>query len=787
MGDNTQKSKIDLNWQHLRAILQHMCDKAIYAHTSSTPEDSWEPLYGVNGHAEKVMSEIERMSPLLVPEVWSSSEQHKWLRLLALWHDMGKASKEFQQYLRASAAGKRCDRVDHKLVAAKWVCSGLDLKLFGKILAYALAGHHGGLPSGIDLFGYKLPCKKLDEEVLATLPPEGKNVACLEWPNAGYGVDREHIEAGVTYSLHLLTRMLHSCLIDADWLATESFTEPEQREARRAVAEQPLAPLSARLEAYIHSKEGKHDRINELRRKIHHACYASAAKSPGVYQLNVPTGGGKTLASLSFALKHAEIHAKKRVIYVIPFTSIIEQTTAVFREALGEEFSECIVEHHSNISEESDTQKNRLATENWDAPIIVTTSVQFFETLFSATNKRCRKLHNIAQSVIIFDEAQSLPADLLKPCLAAMKTLQHQYGCTLVLCTATQPALTNRDGFDIGWDENEMQSLIGKELEHRLHAEMKRVEVENMGELTQEQLLKHFAAQEAESALFIVNFTRQAQALYAALSAHGEEQVFHLSARMCPAHRSETLRAVRLRLQEGLPTILVATRVVEAGVDISFPLVYRDCCGLDSLAQSAGRCNRHGEAAMGKAFYYRSQEFKKLNALPDLARGVHVMDDMFATGIQPNEVFGDFCIERYFRNYYERCKNDTKGGWDSPKVMEKIGTQMKQCATWDFPEIEGRFRLIKEEQKTLLVPYAEEGEELRRTLLALSHAGVMPTRAIFRRLQQLSVSLYAADWNAMPKECIHKDAGIYMLTDSTLYDSKIGLRRAGESSTEYVF
>ena len=581
--------------------------------------------------------------------------------------------------------------------------------------------------------------------------------------------------------------MLHSCLIDADWLATESYTEPEQREARRAVAEQPLAPLSARLEAYIHSKEGKHDRINELRREIHHACYASAAKSPGVYQLNVPTGGGKTLASLSFALKHAELHAKKRVIYVIPFTSIIEQTSAVFREALGEEFSECIVEHHSNIQEESDTQKNRLATENWDAPIIVTTSVQFFETLFSAANKRCRKLHNIAQSVVIFDEAQSLPADLLKPCLAAMKTLQHQYGCTLVLCTATQPTLTNRDGYDIGWDENEMQSLIGKEFEHRLHAEMKRVEVENMGELTQEQLLKHFAAQETESALFIVNLTRQAHALYEALSAYGKEQVFHLSARMCPAHRSETLRAVRHRLQEGLPTILVATRVVEAGVDISFPLVYRDCCGLDSLAQSAGRCNRHGEAAMGKVFYYKSREFKVINTLPDLVRGAHVMDDMFATGIQPNEVFGDFCIERYFRNYYERCKNDTKGGWDSPKVMEKIGSRMKQCATWDFPEIEKRFRMIKEEQKTLLVPYAEEGEELRRTLLELSRAGVMPPRAIFRRLQQLSVSLYASDWNAMSKECIHKDAGIYMLTDSTLYDSKIGLRRAGESSTEYVF
>lgn len=749
-----------------------------YAHTlANCPQESWEPLYGSEGHAERVASVMRSFYNPFAKEVLSDA----WpiFRLLGLYHDMGKASAEFQRYLVRSASGQPARSVDHKTAAAWFVMQRKGV--LGKLLAYAFAGHHSGLPAGTDLFPVRLEHFRMPDEVIAALPEELRELPKLPAPKAGIGA-RDEVD--LAFALQMAVRMFHSCLVDADWLATESFMEPEAYGRRKAISYAGMAELSARTEKAIGQYEsGASGHIAALRREIHEACHAAAECSPGVYRLNVPTGGGKTLSSLSFALAHAKRHGLSRVIYVIPYTSIIDQTAAEFRKVLG---GENVVEHQSNIGDENDTMHNRLSAENWDAPLIVTTTVQFFETLFACKNKRCRKLHNIARSVIIFDEAQSLPANLLAPCLLAMKTLQRQYGCTLVLCTATQPALGYRASyFEIGWPQEELHSLIGAALEARLAREMKRVEVHRLGRLSQEQLIGHFVGSGEKSALFIVNLTRQAQDLFQALQEQGVEGLYHLSARMCPAHRLAALGDVRRRLKEGLPTVLVSTRVVEAGVDVSFPVVYRDRCGLDSLAQSAGRCNRHGEAPLGHVYSYEAEGVSLPSSFMDLRDGIAAFEDALAT-CGDADPFAPETVERYFQLFYSSRKNGTKG-WDQAGILDLVGRKAAMVEAWDFPEMAERFQLIPGGQRTVLAPYGEAAEELRAALLQMSRAGVMPSRRHFRLAQQLSVSIYAEEWKRLAPvmECLHEEAGIYMLAEGRAYSDGVGLLREWED-LDYV-
>ena len=715
------------------------------------------------------------------------------MRLLALAHDMGKASRAWQQYLRDSAEGRSADITDHKTAAAKWALENIEGPM-GALLAYAFAGHHSGLPNGVELFA-KLRDFELTPEVMDSLPEELRGNFQLPLPKLGHGQTMapgapravQNAMAGeCAMLLSMVVRMLHSSLIDADWTATAQNSGECPKELPQ---HSPLTTLSDKLEAHLQQIErnGKNTHINALRQKIHETCYAAAERESGgtpIYRLNVPTGGGKTLSSLSFALRHAVLCDKQRVIYVIPFTSIIEQTAGQFREVLG---AENVLEHHSNVSEENDNEENRRASENWDAPVIVTTSVQFFESLFSNQNRRCRKLHNIAQSVIIFDEAQTLPTHLLAPCIAAMKALQYEFGCTLVLCTATQPAFT-RDAelFPIGWDASESRSLIGEELETRLQQEMKRVEVENVGRKNKEELVDHFLASGNESALFIVNLTRQAQELFATLRNRGVENMYHLSARMCPAHRTEVLHEVCDRLENHMPTVLVATRVVEAGVDISFPVVYRDKCGLDSLAQSAGRCNRHGELPMGKVFYFDDPDSSLSANMADLREGNYALDDVLHDHAM-EQVFENGVIEEYFRRFYDRMRQLCKSeNWDEKGIMPLIGQFADLVRAWDFPGIAEKFRIIPEGQHSLIIPYGDAGEKLRSRLLELQRLELMPTREDYREIQRFSVSVYAQEWQNISREPVHEAAGLFMLADAAWYDKERGLLRE-PPDCNYVF
>lgn len=744
----------------------------VYAHTlEHRPAEEWEPLYGENGHAQKTLHYIQSFANPFQSEAKKQAEV--FLRILALYHDMGKASPEFQEYLKGGGAS-----VDHKTAAAKWIMERLD-NSYGKILAIVFHGHHSGLQRGNSfLFAedFKAP---IQPEVLAALPDVFHRLPTM--PLGRLVGNQSKTTEEVVFSWIMAIRMLHSCLIDADWLATEEFTTPHNSEARKAAFYLGISEMSRILESHLDNIESlSSGYVNVLRQEIHRNCYIAAERERGVYQLNVPTGGGKTLSSLSFALKHAMVHSMERVIYVIPYTSIIEQTAHEFRSILG---SENVLEHHSGLAEENDTEANRYGTENWDAPLVVTTNVQFFETLFSCKNKKCRKIHNIANSVVILDEAQTLPAAYLKPCLYALKSLQRDFGCTVVLCTATQPTVVNDGRFNIGWEKGEVQSLVGESLEKRLAEELKRVKAENLGGLDADSLIHHYSSLGVNQALFIVNLTRQAQDLYDRLYSVQSEGIYHLSARMCPRHRSDVLSEVRSRLEEGLPVLLVATRVVEAGVDISFPVVYRDSCGLDSLAQAAGRCNRHGELSMGHVFFYEDEGVQLPPSFTDLRDGIYALKDVMIN-VQYNDLLAASNVEAYFKAFYNKREHGCKG-WDKKEII----TDSQHVATWDFEEISQKFNLIENEQITVIVPYGDESMQLRETLLSMDKTGIMPNRTLYRRLSSFSVSVYKTEWQELKSHCelVHRDAGIWFLTRDSFYDSARGILRSSDVVLDYVF
>jgi len=380
--------------------------------------------------------------------------------------------------------------------------------------------------------------------------------------------------------------MMFSSLVDADFLETERIMNPAQAKVRPLYAP-PMSELRAELDRHLAKFEASHSPVNRKRHEVLQSCLRAADRPPGLFSLQVPTGGGKTLSSLAFALRHSEQHGLRRIIYAIPFTSIIEQTARVFRESLGG-LESPVLEHHSNFDPESlergtATVCARLASENWDAPIIVTTNVQFLESLFSARGSRCRKLHRIARSVIILDEVQTLPVELLHPTLVLLQELAENYGCTIVLCTATQPAVELHPDFPIGLSH--VERIIERPRE--LYSALERVRVSYIGSVTDDSLVSNLG--EHPRSMCIVNTRRHAAEVFQQCVERSSDPsaCFHLSAQMCPQHRSDTLKKIRDRLQSDSLCTVVSTQLVEAGVDLDFPVVFRAMAGLDSIAQSA--------------------------------------------------------------------------------------------------------------------------------------------------------------------------------------------------------
>ena len=531
-----------------------------------------------------------------------------WALAAGLLHDLGKADPRFQEYLRENAAadsdadgedgedgGNGAKRrrgtsgVNHSSAGGAFAVERYG-KGIGKLLAYLVMGHHAGLPDARG--GSAALRERLQNDaagnlariraIIATVPG-ALNVDALpslermqrNIPAAGKAKD----------GWPLCLRMMYSCLVDADFLNTEAFCNPDRAALRGDGAEEyaTLAALRDRFNRHMAEKAvanddaGRAAPVNTARAEVLAACREAALRPPGVFSLTAPTGGGKTLSSLAFAFDHAARHGKRRIVYVIPYTSIIEQTAGVLAGILGREN---VLEHHSNIDPERETERSRLAAENWDAPVIVTTNVQFFESLYAAKSSHCRKLHNIVNSVVILDESQLIPPEWRTPCVDVLRRLAENYGATVLLCTATQPPFPELGPVEIVTDP---PSLFRR---------LRRTELiwpEALDRRTEWPEVARWLSGDRQ-ALCVVNRRKDALALYNLLP----KGSFHLSTRMCAAHRKEVLDEIRRRLKAGEVVRVASTQLVEAGVDIDFPFVYRALAGLDSLAQAAGRCNREG-------------------------------------------------------------------------------------------------------------------------------------------------------------------------------------------------
>lgn len=616
-----------------------------FAHSKpAEPLDTWEPL---EHHLSAVAARAETFF------TWIKG----WGTALGLLHDVGKASPEF--FARLNGGPK----VDHSSAGA--ILATKRWPKLGRALAYTLAGHHAGLPNA----------GELNRRLSASDTPAHDRSAEPALPDLAVPFETD------AFGKSMLIRMAFSSLVDADYLETEAFYDPTARKRRGAPFD--AAALLARLERTLGGFSADTE-VNNIRAEVLARCRAVADSPTGFFTLTVPTGGGKTLSSLAFALEHARLRGLRRVVYVIPYTSIIEQTAQVFREALGDEM---VLEHHSSFrhptddgnTDTDDLTKLRLAEQNWDAPVAVTTSVQFFESLFASRASQARKLHNLAGAVIVLDEAQLLPVRFLSPCLQALKALERDYGASIVLCTATQPALS-----DPRWlpkDAIAGSTEIVRDPDD-LHRRLRRVDMVHEGKMDDAQVADILA--EAPQSLAVVNSRGHARALFEGIR-HLPGAV-HLSARMCPAHRRAVLEGIRKDLDKGRPCRLISTQLVEAGVDVDFPLVLRALAGLDSLIQSAGRCNREGKAHRGKIMVFEPAErgvpriWKKHAALAE--RVLREFDDP----LSPD------AVRWYFQNLYQSENLDGK-------AILPLLTQGANRNNFEFRTAAENFRLIEEGER----------------------------------------------------------------------------------------
>lgn len=739
-------------------------DKA-YAHSlPDQPREQWELL---RDHLAAVSIEAGEFA-----DRFGAGE---WGRLLGKWHDLGKASEAFQRYIGgpdgADAGedppqyGAFCGRVDHSTFGAQHAARMFEGKFacFGQLLAFCIAGHHAGLAdanSSID----SMVGSTLDKR-LKLIPPRVPNVVLPQdmnvKPELKLPFKPNPQEIGM--QLALFTRMLFSCLVDADRLETEAFCDEPKSLARNS-PKPSITSLSEQLDKHLAGKlrDAASTPINRIRAQILADCQQAAELSPGFFSLEVPTGGGKTLSSLAFALKHAARHGLGRVVYAIPFTSIVEQTADVFRKALRDLAEHGLLEHHSNIDPKQDTRQNKLAVENWDAPIVVTTNVQLFESLFASGTSPCRKLHRLARSVIILDEAQTLPVELLAPTLAALRCLVSDYGCTVVLCTATQPALDKHEDFGIGIDPSLIRPIIGPD--RNLYANMKRVHVEHAGLLTDEELARRLA--ELPSVLCIVNTKRHAQELFGKVSSQTDKsECFHLSTNMCPQHRRDVLAVIRKRLVDRLRCRVISTQLIEAGVDVDFPCVYRAEAGFDSIAQAAGRCNREGELDCGKVFVFQSEVRPPAGLLRAAAEAAKSLSTIYPDPLAPD------AIEAYFRQLYW-IKNDQ---WDKHQVLPcfEFNPLFNRVPEFGFRTAAEAYKIIRDQQLSVLVPYDDKARKLRDQLMMGSPADYQ----VLREAQRYSVGVREGVLKALQANgvLIPHDSGLWLLGNEKAYSPIQGI------------
>jgi len=694
-----------------------------YAHTFGENKEDWQLLYD---HLTQTAE--------LAYKFGKDSELSDLAYITGMLHDIGKYSDAFQKKLLGSSI-----HVDHSTAGGKEICEFTKndkLKsIIGFLIAYCVVGHHSGLPdygSSVDLDTegtLKARLKKNLEEYSAYR----NEIDLFKIKLPVFKQLRPSTKTG-GFTLSFFTRMLFSCLVDADYQDTENFIT---RGEKKRGGYYGIPWYREQFIRFLEKFENPTNPINDKRTEILQTCIKKANYEPGLFTLTVPTGGGKTFASMAFALNHAYINQLNRIIYVIPYTSIIEQNASSFKEVLGEHN---VLEHHSNFDWKSENwklsvdylddhsnnaiEKLKLSAENWDIPIIVTTNVQFFNSLFANRSRGCRKIHNIAKSVIIFDEAQMLPLDYLKPCIYAISELISNYGSSAIFCTATQPSI---ERFMPG--KVQFQELAPNPKE--LYQFFKRVRVCSIGKLSDSDLMEKINFN--DQVLCIVNTRKHAKGLFDMLSG---KDGFHLSTLMCPIHRKETIKEIKNRLKNSIPCKVISTQIMEAGIDVDFSTGYRALSGLDSLIQAAGRVNREGKHKEGimHVFEVDSEFVKKTPAYiqQGAALAKKILRDF------PDDPISLQAIYAYYNELYQLQSEKT---FDMKDIINCFEHGIPE---FDFKTAADRFNLIENISVPLIIPYDADAENLIHQLKYTEFP-----KSIIRRLQSYTVNIYEREYEAL--------------------------------------
>ncbi len=721
---------------------------------------------------------------------------------VGLWHDLGKYNPKFQAYLQkchvATLAGQKPSRekVPHAIHGA------FLAQVKCQPLAFLIAGHHAGLHN---LKGENSLDQKLKDAEQRSIYESLIKDALIEIPKLK---DADNLRVAFQpfrkdrIAVDLFLRLIFSCLIDADRLDTEQFANPAQYQKRQERAHavtisQLWETFDRKQKEFVPNPEEAKSAVNQVRSEVYKKCVEAAELNSGVFRLCVPTGGGKTRSGLAFALKHAEKWGKDRVIFAVPYTSIIEQTVKVYRDDIFKELGHAaVLEHHSatqdeqKISESLESDENveqskaqaKLATQNWDGKLIVTTTVQLFDSLLSHKTSKCRKLHNIVNSVIVLDEVQTLPIGLLSPILSVLKELVARYNVTVVLCTATQPALdADTPYFKDGFEKKSVQDIIPEDLAIAHFKTLKRVryEIPRSGETwTWAQLVEDMEPN--PSALVVLNTRRDAIAVLNALdvpngyntepieprveAALKSSEVVHLSTLLCGKHRQAVLTEVRWRLENKKSCRLISTQVVEAGVDLDFPVVYRTMGPLDRIVQAAGRCNREGklrdennQLQLGRVVIFEPEEGSKppsgeySKAIQKARESLHAEEFTEAQLHEPG------IFQQYFQELYSITDSNQKiylnGGKTTIQELRKA---------WSFRDVGENFKLIKEETTPIVIQY---DEEVKARLKKIANRGIWSEDRAF--LQPYTISLPTRVFNKLQyKQEVKPGLDLWMWTSN---------------------
>lgn len=812
--------------------------KKLFAHFREKDKDHKEPQY-LWDH----LTEASELAKGFASKVGLSKSGE----ILGLLHDLGKVSKEFQNYLLSGEGLLDPDsddyvdhiamkgKVDHSTAGAQVIYNhlwnkGSEGRIVAQILSLAIASHHSGLidclsPNGEDNFTRRMEkaeasshfneaFSNLSEQERTTIEELLADDLLIHEVMGKLKSIKEENESQQTlwFKYGLLIRYLFSCLLDADRLNTADFEFPGNARLRNNNVYPAWESLIKRLNAKIDEFEKKPNRneVDDIRSRVSQSCLEFSSKPKGIYQLTVPTGGGKTFASLRFALNHAKEHSMDRVFYVIPYTSIIDQNAEEARKVLedkdrnGNYLNKVVLEHHSNLTPDEETRRQNLLAENWDAPIVFTTQVQFLEALFGSGTRGARRMHQLANSVVIFDEIQTIPIRVVHMFNLAIRFLVQSCGATVVLCTATQPLLDKVEPIQRALKITPEQKIISYERD--LFQQLKRVDVfdrRKIGGWNDKEIAELVISElrVKDSVLIVVNTKKSAYSLYQAIFQDSDVTPYHLSTNMCPAHRLDILTEIKTKLENKEPVICVSTQLIEAGVDIDFGTVIRYLAGMDSIAQAAGRCNRNGIREEGGNVWIVNPVEENLDKLKDIKIGREkaqtILDD-FNDDPNPfgNDRIGLNAMEAYYKNYfYERqgemnypVNADSSIGRadDLFTLLSTNESSMEehQRVTKDATAITFRqsfqsaakaFRVIDSLTQGVIVPYGEEGNEII-TELCGAHE-LERQYGLIKKAQRFSANLFLhefrklVDKNAIRE--VQKGAGIFYL-DKQYYSEKFG-------------